>query len=448
MEDGTGPRGRDAVDFALNLDVTDIPDAVLSNAARLLLDTLGVAAAAEPMEAGRIARETAVCLYGGESKTAVPMLFDGRMVSLAGAAFALGSQIDNLDAHDGYNPVKGHIGCAVVPALCALGALTDLSGRDALAAMVVGYEVAGRAGEALHGTVTDYHTSGAWNALGVVAMAGRIRQHGRTRLRHALGIAEYHGPRSQMMREIATPTMLHDGSGMGAFVGLSAAMMAELGFTGAPAVTVESNPTFWSDLGSRWLTMEQYVKPYPVCRWAHAAMDGAAQLRAEHGLSSDSIARVRINTFEKATKLFEGVPTTTSEAQYSLPYAVAQLLIHGHVGVDQITGSALHDSEATRLIKATDLTVDPGYDLLFPNERWADVTLSLTDGRSLSAPPLTPRGEADAPLSDAELIAKYQAFAAPVLGEARAHRIQKATLGLTSASSLFSDVLAEITSAP
>ena len=448
MDDGIRQSERDTIDFVLNIVVEDIPDVVLSNAARLLLDTLGVAAAAEPMEAGRIARETAIRLYGAQGETAAPLLFDGRTVSLAGAAFAIGTQIDNLDAHDGYNPVKGHIGCAIVPALCSIGAQAELSGREALAAMVVGYEIAGRAGEALHATVKDYHTSGAWNAVGVAAMAGRIRRQDRETLRHALGIAEYHGPRSQMMREIATPTMLHDGSGMGAFVGLSAAVMAELGFTGAPAITVESAPAFWADLGSRWLINEQYVKPYPVCRWAHAAMDGAAQLRKEHSLTADAVSRIQINTFEKATKLFEGVPKTTSEAQYSLPFAVAQMLIHGHVGVDQITGASLSDPEAIRLINATDLTIDPAYDALFPNERWANVSITLMDGRILNSNALTPRGEANAPLSDAELIDKFQAFAAPTIGKSRAADIQNAVLSLTANHARFSDTLALLTPAP
>ncbi len=353
MDDGSHPDARNAFDFALSTATGDIPEDVLDTAALLFLDTLGVAAAAEPMDAGRIARETAARLYGATGETAAPMLFDGRDVSLAGAAFALGSQIDNLDAHDGYNPVKGHIGCAVVPALCALGAQADLSGREALAAMVVGYEVAGRAGEALHATVTDYHTSGAWNALGVAAMAGRVRNMKRDAVRHALGIAEYHGPRSQMMREIANPTMLHDGSGMGAFVGLSAAVMAELGFTGAPAITVEEAPGAWVGLGERWLIREQYIKPYPICRWAHGAIDGAERLRERHNLAADGVARVRIGTFANATALFDGVPTTTSEAQYSLPFAVAQMLVRGRVGVDEISGDALSDPEVARLIAAT-----------------------------------------------------------------------------------------------
>ena len=60
-------------------------------------------------------------------------------------------------------------------------------------------------------TVSDRHSSGAWNALGVAAVAERLPGQFPQTLRQALGVANYHGPPSQMMRESATPTMLHDG---------------------------------------------------------------------------------------------------------------------------------------------------------------------------------------------------------------------------------------------
>ena len=273
--------------FTFDLTPSEIPDDVLRMARLLLLDTMGICIAATPMEAGVLARDTSYRLYNAaDSQDRSSMMFDGRQASIAGVAFAAATQIDNLDGHDGYNPTKGHIGVAVVPSLVALGEhMPDLSGIDALAALVVGYEVGGRAGIALHATVSDYHTSGAWNGLGVVALAARLRGLSRAHYRHALGIAEYHGPRSQMMREIANPTMLHDGSGMGALVGLSAVVMAEMGFTGAPALTVDSDEVadHWADLGTFWQTTHQYIKPYPICRWAHAAIDGAREICAAHG---------------------------------------------------------------------------------------------------------------------------------------------------------------------
>ena len=100
--------------------------------------------------------------------------------------------------------------------------------------------------------------------------------------RHALGIAEYHGPRSQMMRCIDHPTMVKDGSGWGALAGVSAAYLAAEGFTGAPAVLVDDHPEIWGSLGARWAIMEQYLKPYPVCRWAQPAVEAVRSV-----LSSD-----------------------------------------------------------------------------------------------------------------------------------------------------------------
>ena len=278
-------------DFVLNPDLT-VPEEALKFTATLLIDTLGVAAGAVALDVATIARDFAVDFHAaGGAGNAAPMLFDGRSVSLPGAAWAAATQIDNLDGHDGYNPTKGHIGVAVVPALFAFAARhPDLSGRDALTALAMSYEVAARAGIALHATVNDYHTSGAWNALGAAALGCRLEGTDTETLRQAMGIAEYHGPRSQMMREIDNPTMLHDGSGMGALIGCSATLLAQRGFQGAPAMTVEAPEVaqYWRDLDQTWTVGLNYIKPYPVCRWAHAALDWVAasgECRRHHSRS-------------------------------------------------------------------------------------------------------------------------------------------------------------------
>lgn len=280
-------------DFILNRAADQMPDSAKEAAALMMLDTMGILIASGPMEAGVIARDTAALLYASSDPAfSARMMFDGRPVSMAGAAYAAATQTDNLDGHDGYNPTKGHIGVVVLPTLIALAEhRPDLTGPEALAAVITGYEIAGRAGLSLHASVSDYHTSGAWNALGVVAMAARLRGFTSEQVRQAMGIAEYHGPRSQMMREIANPTMLHDGSGWGALVGMSAAILAERGFTGAPAITIEAQAAapHWADLGQFWQVEHQYVKPYPICRWAHAAIDGVRAVMRDNALSHDRI---------------------------------------------------------------------------------------------------------------------------------------------------------------
>ncbi len=439
-------------EFVLNRAAEDMPERTLRAAALLLLDTLGIVIGSVPMAAGCIARDTATVLYGSsDHELSARMLFDGRRVSVAGAAYAAATQTDNLDGHDGYNPSKGHIGVVVVPSLAALTqSLGDISGPEALATVTVGYEVAGRAGISLHDTVSDYHTSGAWNALGVVAIAARLRGLSREQMRHAMGIAEYHGPRSQMMREIANPTMLHDGSGWGAMVGVSAAVLAEKGFTGAPAITIEAPEVagHWDDLGSIWQIEHQYVKPYPICRWAHAAIDAVRGLMLEQGLSHTDITRIHVNTFGEGACLFQGMPDDTSKAQYSLRFALATMVVYGRIGVEHIIREGLCDTRVAKVLERINVTESVRHSARFPEFRYADVVITLVDGSVLESGDVHARGGPEGPMEHSEVIAKFMEFATPSLGEERAGKIRDAALGLVEPTNRFSDLGALIYDTP
>ncbi|MEX0365570.1 MAG: MmgE/PrpD family protein [Ruegeria sp.] len=439
-------------DFVLNRAPEDIPASTREAAALMALDTMGIVIASGPMKAGVIARDTAALLYGSSDPAfSARMMFDGRQVSMAGAAYAAATQTDNLDGHDGYNPTKGHIGVVVIPALAVLaGHCKDLTGPEALAAITVGYEVAGRAGLALHATVSDYHTSGAWNALGVVAMAARLRGHSVDQLRQGLGIAEYHGPRSQMMREIANPTMLHDGSGWGAMVGISSAILAERGFTGAPAITIEEDRAapHWADLGEFWQMERQYVKPYPICRWAHAAIDGVRAVMRDHGLTHDQVRLIQVNSFHQAACLYPELPGTTSQAQYSLPFAVAVQAVHGQIGVEHVSGAGLQDPVVADVMQRISVAETERHNARFPQGRWADVQITTTDGRVLDSGDTPARGGGEAPLSRDEVVAKFMEFAVPSVGEGRAAAIRDAMLGLADPGSRFSDLAGLLYDAP
>jgi 2-methylcitrate dehydratase PrpD len=425
--------------------LAQIPPAVRHFAALLLLDTIGVAAAARAMDAARIARETALDLYSPRpGGPAARMLFDGRSASVAGAAFAAAAQIDNLDAHDGYNPTKGHIGVAVVPALlCFAQARPDLTGAEALAALIAGYEIGARAGIALHATVSDYHTSGAWNALGVAAIGARLRGLTPEQLREALGIAEYHGPRSQMMRVIDVPTMLHDGSAWGVLAGASAVFMAERGFTGAPAITVEAAEVAdtWRDLGETWVVDRHYIKPYPVCRWIHALVGAALDLRATHAIDSRDIVRIELSAFHEATRLYRAVPETTAVAQYAISFPVAAALARGRVGVAEITGQGLADAEVARLVAATAVQESEEYSARFPAGRWGDVVVTLVDGRRFASGPRDAQGGPENPLKEDDILAKFMDYTAPTVGAARAMAIRDAVLRLEQAGSWFAPLV-------
>ncbi|MEM9203606.1 MAG: MmgE/PrpD family protein [Actinomycetota bacterium] len=433
------------VAFTHETSFRDVPDEAIRHGRRFLLDLLGVAIAGSQTELSRVIRGHAVDHFGA-GRVSAPMLFDGRRVSPAGAALAGGMTIDSIDAHDGHRLTKGHTGCGLLPALLALHQAEGLDdGDDFLASLIVGYEVGTRAGIALHATAPDYHTSGAWIALGCALVGARALGLDTRRTAEAIGIAEYHGPRSQMMRVIDHPTMLKDGSGWGAMAGTSAVYLAADGFTGAPAITVTGDDAApsWADLGAHWIIGDQYLKEFPVCRWAQPAVHATRALMAEHRLTAHDIADVDVFTFHQGARLAVRHPATTEQAQYALPFPVAATIVHGDLSPATVT-AGLDDPEVARFAAALTVTEDDAYNTAFPAQRFARVAFTLADGRRVESADHEAPGDPHTPLADDDVIAKFHAYADPVVGGERASAIRAAVDGLGSGGPLA--VLTELVS--
>lgn len=441
----------DAPRFILDFSFDDLPDDVVRQAQRCLLDLIGVAAAGSRTAASSIANNYAAShLAGSERESRI--VFDGRRASAAGAAFAGATTIDAIDAHDGHALTKGHAGVAVLPALLAyLDQGVEHDGREFVACLTLGYEIGTRAGIALHTTVADYHCSGAWNALACAAIGSRLLSLDQERTRHALGIAEYFGPRGQILRVCSEPSMLKDGSGWGAHAGVTAALLARAGFTGAPAITVEhaDAQSLWRDLGTRWRIREQYFKAYPVCRWAQPAIEAVYELKRAHRFDTGSIASIVVESFREAIDLGSQcrLPSTTEHAQYSLPFAVAAAVVFEQIGAEEVGTSGLEDARVKRLLGVIELVEDAEFSRRFPAERWARVRISFADGRTLVSEPARARGNPENPLSDSELRDKYCALAEPVLGPQRTARIASLVDSLADDSRVLTELMNEVLSA-
>lgn len=402
------------IQFIHDLSWKDIPQNIQHMASRCVLDLSGTLIAGTYTELSQIVRNVVTVTYGGNDST---LPFDGRRVSAAGAALAMGMTIDAIDIHDGYRLAKGHAGCNIFPAALGIGEKCNWSGEEFMVALVMGYEIALRAAVALHQTACDYHTSGAWGALGTAAVTSRALNLDSEKTRHALGIAEYHGPRSQMMRVIDHPTMLKDGSGWGSMAGVIAAQLAQQGFTGAPALTVTADEvqSLWHDLGTNWRMADLYFKPYACCRWAQPAVEAAQTLVINQGIKSESIEEITVHTFDAATRLTVAHPQDTEQAQYSLPYPVAAMLVKGQLGAKQVTAPAIFDEEILQLADCIVMQVDEALEARFPAEALARVTLTLRDGRTLESDIHNTSGDPQNPLSDVSLNQKFDRLTSPYL---------------------------------
>ena len=178
---------------------------------------------------------------------------------------------------------------------------------------------------------------------GVAALASRLRRHD-SGFRHARH-CRIPWPTQSNDAGNCQPNHAARWSGMGAMVGAMAAFLAEDGFQGAPAITVEQASEYWSDLGANFTINQNYIKPYPICRWAHAAIDALGSILDQHDLDNQDIAHIEVRArFRKQRHYFKGCGTPVHQAQYSLPFALAVRLLHGEIAPDHIQGAALGES--------------------------------------------------------------------------------------------------------
>jgi len=430
------------IEYIHDLKWSDIPEPIHHQASRCLLDTIGVFYGGTHTDLSKIIYDFTAMSYGGNQ---AKLWLDGRSVSLAGAALAHGMTIDALDMHDSCKEVKGHVGVAVIPVLIdSMGLLPDgsmdgdISGEEFMTSLVMSYDIATRAGMSLHGTACDYHTSGAWSALACAAIIARRMGLSHEKTRHALGIAEYHGPRSQMMRCIDYPTMLKDGSGYGAMAGVSAGLMAAGGFTGAPAITVEADEVshYWDSLGSEWMLDRQCFKKYAVCYWAQASVAGAMKIQQEHQLKADDIEKITIRTFHNATRLAVRRPEDTEKAQYALPYPVAAALyFEGRLDWNEISGKTIKDEKVLQLADRIELLEDDECNAGFPADRLAKVSIKTKGGQVLEAGTTEAPWQPNSPPTDDKLITKFRDLANDRISIRQADKMEKACLGISGLAS-------------
>ncbi|MFN0168905.1 MAG: MmgE/PrpD family protein [Bryobacteraceae bacterium] len=408
------------IEFVHRTRLEDFPQSVVHQGRRCFLDLLGCSFAGIPARTSEIARRFALSFGGTEQAS---LYGSTRRAPLVLSVFANATVCEALDADDGYNLVKGHPGAFLLPAVLALAEQRPMSGEGALTALLVGYEIAMRAGRIVRIVCPTYHGSGSWGGLGVAAVAARALGLAAGETAHALGAAEYHGTMAPIMRCVSLPGMVKDGVAWSAFGGVSAALLAQQGFTSTPSLFgVPEAADLVNSLGREFLIEQLYFKPYCTCRWAQAPVRGALKVCRDYGISPERIRRIRIETFAEACALTRKFPQTSEEAQYSVAYPIAVALLEGDCGPAQVLERALPNERARGLMERMEFVVRPDFQARFPARRFAEIIVETVEGEFTSGPVTAP-GDADDPLPDHDLEDKFRRYAAPYLDAAQANAL-------------------------
>lgn len=362
----------------------------------------------------------------------------GRKATVRAAALINGAAAHTTEVDDIYRDGIYHPGAPTIPAALALAQARGATGAQFLRAVVVGYEVSTRMGAAMGRAHYKYwHNTGTIGCFGACAAAAELLQLDAARFAHALAtVATFSAGLQQAFRMDSMSKPLH--AGRAAEAGVTAALGALEGVTGSLDVIegeagygkAMSDGPDWDQalatLGRDFHITRMTFKNHTCCGHTFAAIDGALALKAKMGLAANDIQRVRVGTYKAALDVAGyDEPRSAAEGRFSLKYVVATALTHGSVRFAAFEPGRLDNPGTRDLMRRVDVAVDPQLDAAFPAQRAARVSIEARDGRREEFYQPTRIGDPDAPLSDAQLEAKYLELAGPVLGEAAA----KARLG-------------------
>ncbi len=424
------------IDFIREANWLQLPEAVQHQSKRALLDTLGAQIAGHQTPVADLMTSFAKQQFPGNEST---ILVKGEKLSASGAALVNGFANNALDIDDGYREIKGHPGACILPVLLSVGeTLSDITGKEFLTALVVGYEVAIRAGLIRHSTYQTYHSSGSWGAIGGAAAAGKLLGLSPAELCHAMGAAEYHAPIAPMMKCIQTPSMGKDSIGWGCMVSVMSVFMAKKGFTGIDPIFEDSPKTEWIDsLGHSFEILNLYFKPYAACRWAQPGVDGALKIMTENTIGRNEIKQIRVFTFKEATALSCEYPLDTEQAQYNFAFPIAAALLDGEVGPDQVLPPRLLDEDIRQMMDKISTIAQKRFQKNFPDKAESEVEITTHDGRQFSSGVMSARWDLHSTLpTDQELEDKFLWLTIPVLGQTCANDLKNLIMDFEQEKSL------------
>lgn len=406
----------------------EVPSGVTAKMKTLLLDFLGVAIAGSQKPSGEIAGRFALECAGQPVAT---LIGGGGKVAPPDAAFANAISSHSVELDDVDALALFHYSPAVFPAGLAAAERCGADGRALLLALVSGCDLMARVSNATNYALRNrgFHTTPACGVFGAALAAGLLARLSPEQLTSALGLS---GAQASGLMEMYGPSMQKRfNPGPAARGGMTAAMMAEFGFSGASTIfdgkygfctaySDDADPVrLTEDLGTAYHLDIEY-KPYSCARPIHNAIDCAINIHNRLGGATGAIAKL---TMERHP-LWAGYhlnrqPANFHEAQVSLPFSVAVALIEGKALPAQYSADRLGDPEIARLSQM--LEVRPAADL--PRGVSCRLEVDTDDGRTMAVQVDHPLGSLGNPMTPDAMQGKFHMLADPVVGPERAARI-------------------------
>ena len=420
---------KEIVNFASDISYSDVPPDVIEHTKLVLLDTLGaILAASNPKyPAGRIIAGFVRNIGGVEESTIIGQGFKSSCVNAALVNATFGYYCD-IEAYDPEAVV--HAAAAVVPTCLAVGEREKLDGKHLLLALILGIDVSCRVSLALNPRVLykrGFHPSSIAGTIGAAVAAGHLLNLNVREYPVALGLAAQQTSGLLAWKEDFSENSRSLNCGIAARNGVTAALLARLGFGGPPDIfegiynifraysrDSESNPDqLTRNLGADFFIMEHAFKRYSCCGFLHPGLDALLGIMDEHNLESGDIGAIILRFPKNGTELIDGTELRSHSAQYM--FAIAAL--DRQVMIDDISYDRRSEPEINRLVKKVEVVGDEGLDVGYPEQYPSIVEITTTESKRFSKRVDYAAGTPQNPFTRDEIEKKFFELSGQALGE-------------------------------
>ena len=440
-------------DFCEQLRYEDLPHDVIKRTKLLILDTVGII-----IRARHDAESTSSLVSAIEklemSNGSCQVFSDNKSYSPSAAALLNGTLAHSLDFDDTHAEASLHSSAPILAAALAAAEMNKSSGQQLITACVVGYEIQirlGLAGGSSSHYKKGFHPTATCGIFGAAAAAGYLMGLTKDQFISAFGIA--------LSQSAGSMQFLTDGAwtkrshvGQAAQNGLSCAIMAAEGFKG-PSKAFEGQWGYFHSyasggdmekavdgLGKKFETLNLGVKPYPSCRYSHAAIDGIIELKNELGFSTAELDDIDIGLSETALNIIgyplsdKQNPKSVVDGQFSMPFCAAVTVKSGGLKWDDYKNH-LNDRDTLSLCNKIKVSPDKDAEECCPEYMSAKVKV-VVKGKKYEKFVKIPKGEPENFMEDSEFISKFRSLTEPYLSNERIDQLTGSMLKLDQSNNI------------
>ena len=425
--------------FLCNTRFEDLPPAVVDRCKRLIADCFAIITAGN--QSDELKALAASCLHDSRQGDAW-VIGTSHRGPARDAGFLNGIASTWHDFDEGSTIAYSHPGSQTIPAAVAAAQELGKSGPELVLATVMGYEACARVGMASKMRVS-VHPHGTMGTIGSAVAIARLKGFDELRMRQVINVAATMAMTTNRQAMLDEATVRNIYSGNSALAGHYAVQAVEAGFTGQRDGIGFTYGTVIADgfdpqrmvagLGRDWLILQGYFKLYSSGRYSHAAIDALQDALAKvpgGKLDAATIERIDVKAFQMAALLSGRNITTSFGTKFSIPFALATILVHGRSGIDCFDIGAVRNPAVQELTAKVDVREEPAYTAAYPDKQICDVVIVLKDGRKIGGRCEIMKGEPSNPHRPEDVERKFFDLMDPVWGADRTRRLYDALLSL------------------